>query len=82
MEETRNGRLKDTATGRYTDTYTADDMLNAIRNEGGTAGTTDVAHAVRCTRDTAYKKLKSLEEDGAVTSRKIGGAMAGTIAED
>ncbi|WP_254535922.1 transcriptional regulator [Halomarina litorea] len=76
------GKDRDEDSGRYTDTYTADDMLNAIRDEGGTAGTTDVANAVGCARDTAYKKLKSLEENGAVTGRKIGGTMVWTIAEN
>jgi Mn-dependent DtxR family transcriptional regulator len=74
-----HGKDRDEESGRYTDTYTEDDLLEAIRDLGGMAGTSDVAGHVGCARDTAYKKLKQMEEDGTVSSRKVGGALLWSV---
>lgn len=60
--------------GKYSDTYDDSDFLNAVRQLGG-AGTTDVANEIGCDRRTAYVRLNELEDNGEVTSKKIGKAL-------
>ncbi|SET50886.1 hypothetical protein [Natrinema hispanicum] len=62
--------------------YESADMLAAIRDYGNAAGTADVADAVGCSHDTAYKRLRSLEGDGRVTSRKIGQARVWSVTDE
>ena len=76
------GKDRSEESGRYTDTYSADAMLEAIQESGGLAGTSEVAAAVGCARDTAYKKLKKMEEEGQVGSRKVGGSLVWQVTED
>jgi len=55
-------------------------ILECVRI-GNAAGTADVADAVGCSHDTAYKRLRSLEDDGQVTSRKIGQARMWSVVD-
>lgn len=73
---------RDDDTGRFTETYPREDFLNAIREEGGMAGTTDIAERVGVIRETAYKKLQRMEDENEVESKKIGNSLVWTIAED
>jgi len=66
---------RDEETGRYTGQYSTDDFLNAISAEGGMAGTGEIADRVDCAHDTAYKRLQEMEEDGLVSSRKVGNTL-------
>ena len=75
------GKDRNEKSGRYTDTYSAEAMLDAIQEVGGLAGTSEVAEAVGCARDTAYKKLKKMEEEGQVGSRKVGGSLVWQMSE-
>lgn len=50
-------------------------MLEEIQQFGGMTGTSEVAAAVGCARDTVYKKLKKLEGERRVRSRKGGGSL-------
>jgi len=68
------GANRDDDTGKYTETYPPEDLINAIRDAGGAAGTQDVAEQVGCSYETAYKKLRALEDAGEVTHRKVGNA--------
>ena len=61
-------------TGRYTDEYPASDFIESINALGGAAGTQEIADEVGCIYDTAYKKLRSLEEGGEIASRKVANA--------
>jgi Mn-dependent DtxR family transcriptional regulator len=72
---------RDEESGRYTGQYTTEDFLNAINAEGGMAGTGDIAGLVGCAHDTAYKRLQKLENDGLVSSRKVGNTLLWTISE-
>ena len=76
------GKDQNQESGRYTDTYSAEAMLEAIQEVGGLAGTSEVAAAVGCARDTAYKKLKKMEGEGWVGSRKVGGSLVWQITEE
>jgi Mn-dependent DtxR family transcriptional regulator len=66
---------RDDETGRYTGEYSTEDFFEAIRSEGGMAGTGDIAKKVGCAHDTAYKRLQRMEEDGLVSSRKVGNTL-------
>ena len=73
---------RDEETGRFTETYPRAEFLDAIREEGGMAGTTDVAERVGVIRETAYKKLQRMEADGEVESRKVGNSLVWLLPED
>jgi len=66
---------RDEDSGRYTGQYTTKDFLDAIKAEGGMAGTGDIADRVGCAHDTAYKRLQKLEDEGLVSSRKVGNTL-------
>lgn len=65
--------------GHFETKYPTEDFLDAIANAGGTAGTQEVADAVGCVYETAYKKLRGLEEEGLVESNKFGNARAWSV---
>lgn len=68
------GADRDENSGRFTVTYPPGEFVEAIRNEGGEAGTKAVAERVGCSYETAYKKLRALEEAGTLEPRKVGNA--------
>jgi len=80
-EQNMPGKDRDEESGQYTDTYSAEAMVEAIRELGRFAGTSDVAEEVGCARDTAYKKLKKLQDENRVESRKVGGALVWHVVE-
>lgn len=45
------------------------------------AGTAEIAEAVGVTRQNADKRLRALEDEGIVRSKKIGGSLAWSLAE-
>lgn len=65
---------RDEETGKYTERYTPEDFLSALESLGGSAGTQEVADKVDCAYRTAHAKLTELEEEGKLTSRKVGNA--------
>ena len=67
-------RDRDEETGRFTEEYPPEKLIQAIRDAGGAAGTQEVADAVDCSYETAYKKLRGLENEGDLTHRKVGNA--------
>jgi len=67
--------------GRYTGEYATEDFLEAINAEGEMAGTGDIADRVGCAHDTAYKRLQKMEEEGIVSSRKVGNTLLWTSSE-
>lgn len=44
-----------------------------ISDRGGTAATSEIAEKLDADRNTIYKKLRIMENDGQVESRKAGG---------
>ena len=68
-------RNRDKESGRYTGEYSMEDFLQAISNEGGVAGTGEIAERVGCAHDTAYKRLQKLEKKGLVSSEKVGNTL-------
>ncbi|WP_135807235.1 helix-turn-helix domain-containing protein [Halorussus marinus] len=73
-------RDRDEESGKFTEEYPPQEFLDAIA-ELGPSGTTDISDYVGCDRRTAYLKLKSLEEEGEVRSRKVGNSLLWELAE-
>ena len=63
---------RDHESGQYTETYPRDDFLTALEEHGPDVGTQEIADIVGCNRDTAYRRLRDLEEENEIESRKIG----------
>lgn len=63
-------------TGRYTERISLDDVRSVFEAVDGPVVTSgDVAEAVDCSRETARRKLRTLEEHGRVASRKTAGRV-------
>jgi hypothetical protein len=63
-------------TGRFTETVTLDDVLGVFETVDGPIVTSgDVAEALDCSRETARRKLSSLEKQEDVASRKTAGRV-------
>jgi DNA-binding MarR family transcriptional regulator len=75
------GKDREEESGKYTTSYPDSEFLDAIRQCNGMAGTSEIAEEVGCTRRTAYTRLKSLEEDGRVNSRKVGNSLIWLISD-
>ncbi|MDZ7687983.1 MAG: FaeA/PapI family transcriptional regulator [Halobacteriales archaeon] len=59
--------------GRYVETVTAEDVLDALRSMDDTVVTAkEVAEAVGCSSDSARQKLVELHEDGVVERKEVG----------
>lgn len=67
-------RDRDERSGKFTEEYPSQEFLDALA-ELGPSGTTDISDYIGCDRRTAYLKLKSLEEEGKVRSKKIGSSL-------
>jgi len=67
-------RDRDKKSGKFTEEYSPQDFLEALA-ELGPSGTTDISDYVGCDRRTAYLKLKSLEEEGSIRSKKVGNSL-------
>jgi predicted transcriptional regulator len=65
---------RDEDSGRFTPTFSTEDFLDALRGLGGAGGTQEVADEVGCAYRTAHAKLSELEDEGVITSRKVGNA--------
>lgn len=63
-------------TGQYTETVTLDDVLGVFEAVAGPVVTSgDVADTLDCSPETARRKLRTLEEQGHVASRKTAGRV-------
>jgi len=63
-------------TGRYTETVTLDDVLSVFETVAGPVVTSgDVAETLDCSRETARRKLRALEQQDLVASRKTAGRV-------
>jgi GTP-sensing pleiotropic transcriptional regulator CodY len=69
------------ASGKYTTSYSDDAFLAAVAELGPEVGTQAISEKVGCGRDTAYRRLRSLEEAGEIRSRKVGMARLWSIAD-
>ncbi len=67
-------RDRDKNSGKFTEEYPREEFISTLE-ELGSAGTTDISNQIGCDRRTAYLKLKSLEEEGEIKSKKVGNAL-------
>jgi len=75
------GADRDEESGKYTQKYPTEEFLRAVEElEMPTAQ--DVADCVGCSYETAYKKLRSVEEDSTVTSKKVASVRVWLLADD
>ena len=66
-------RNRDNETGKFIEKYPQEAILTAIEECGGMAATSEIADALSANRNTVYKKLREMEDESVVTSRKAGG---------
>ncbi len=71
---------RDEESGKYTETYPPEAFIKALESLSGAAGTQEVADEVGCAYRTAFAKLSDLEDEGKLTSRKVGNARLWQIA--
>ncbi len=75
-------RERDDESGKYTDTYSDEDFVEAIKKEGGLAGTGTVAEIVGCSHRQALNRLKELEKADVITSKDVGRSLVWQISSD
>ena len=73
------GAERDDETGKYREKYPEEDFLEAVTEPSGTQ---NVADAVGCSYDHAYKTLRRLEEEGRVSSERVGNARLWRLDEE
>lgn len=64
--------------GQVVESYPPEDVL-ATLGEIGPAGTQEVADVLGSSYETAYKKLRALEDADQVTSRKVANARLWSV---
>lgn len=70
-------------TGRFSETVTPDDVFGVFETVDGPVVTSgDIAEALDCSRETARRKLRTLEEHGRVASRKTAGRVVWWIVDE
>jgi hypothetical protein len=73
---------RDEESGEYRETYPTEEFVDAIESGDGFVGTQDVADAVGCSYELAYKRLRALAEDGTVATRKVANARVWFVDAD
>ena len=70
-------------TGRYVETVTLDDVFAVFEAvEGPVVTSGDVAEALDCSRETARRKLRTLEQQGRVAGRKTAGRVVWWVVDE
>jgi len=67
-------------TGLYASQYSTDTIIETLEREE-MIGTQDVADALGCVYDTAYKRLRKLEDEGRVRSQKVANTRIWDLAD-
>jgi hypothetical protein len=71
---------RDDTSGQYVAEYDPEAFVEAIRELGGAASTTEVADAVGCDRRTSHLRLTELEDEEEVDGRRVGRAYLWSVA--
>lgn len=79
--EAEGKKRRDASNGRYVTTVSDEAILEFVA-EHELVGTADVADRIGRVRETAYRRLKALEEDGKVRGRHIGNSLTWTLADE
>lgn len=75
-------RERDEDTGRYSEAYPQEAFLEAIRHGEEPVSTGEIAREVGCDHDTAYKRLRVMENQSLIESRKIGNTLVWSISSE
>ena len=62
---------RDSDSGKFKEKYDRSDFIETLKKLGG-GGTQEVADEIECPYRTAYDRLSKLEEDGRITTHKVG----------
>ena len=76
-----HGKDREEESGKYTTSYADSEFIEAIQQLEGMAGTSEIAEEVGCTQRTAYTRLKSLEDQNRIDSRKVGSSLLWSLSE-
>jgi len=69
--------------GRYAETVTVEAVFEVFERVRGPAVTSgDIAEALDCSRETARRKLHTLEEQGRIASRETAGRIVWWIVDE
>jgi len=68
-------------TALYASQYSTDPIIETLEREE-MVGTQDVADALGCVYDTAYKRLRKLEDEGRVQSQKVANTRIWDLADE
>jgi DNA-binding Lrp family transcriptional regulator len=71
---------RDETSGRFRREFNDEQFIRAVR-ERDLPTTSEIAEAVGCKYRTAYDRLGRLEDDGRLSSRKIGSSLVWTAIE-
>lgn len=66
--------VRDDDSGQFREVFEREDFLRAVE-ELETATTANVAEAVGCSYDLAYRRLKALEGRQRITSKRVGNSF-------
>jgi CTP-dependent riboflavin kinase len=69
-------------TGQFVSTYPREAFVDALREIGGEATTQEVRDRVGCAYQTAYARLKELNDEGRLRKRKVGSVNLWSVADD
>jgi GTP-sensing pleiotropic transcriptional regulator CodY len=75
-------RERDSETGKWSKTYTVENVIGALEDLGGSASTAEVTDALGCSRRLALMRLRELESDERVSARKVGNSFLWTYTGD
>lgn len=73
-------RDRDEESGKFTETYPPGLFVETLR-ESGPTGTQNVADELGCSYELAYRRLRDLEDEGRVTSDRVGNARLWSAAD-
>lgn len=68
--------------GKFTSKRDPEDYLNAIREHGGMASTSEITETVDVKYRTAHYNLTKLREQGRVSVRDVGGSYLWIVEDD
>ncbi|WP_117366794.1 ArsR family transcriptional regulator [Natrarchaeobaculum sulfurireducens] len=65
---------RDEETGKYVESYPFEEFTEALKTLDGAGSTQEIANEVECAYRTAHAKLTQLEDEGDISSQKVGNA--------
>jgi len=75
-------RERDRDSGKYTEAYSDEEFVDAVRDSDGAATTTEVSEVLGCSNRTALLRLRELAEAGELERRKVGTVNLWSVADE